>query len=332
VAFAAKRRVVINPARRNSKTRRKRNMTPKQIKFFGTPAQKAALRNSRRRKLNSSRARNTASRSRSYLPRKHRARTKNPGEILSLVLNPGGRKKGKTMAEPRRRRRSRASGRRSNRRRRSVANPHRHHHRRNRMHLNPSRRHHRRHNRRHNRRPNPGANGEGSFKNAMGQGLSFMGGYFISKYATQLVMGSANTSVAGYLGNAVATAVLAITAHIFPPTRNFSMALVAGGATQILARILSDNTAFGQITSSLGVGDYQMQNFVTPQRLVAPLESAQIEIPTGWGAPAPVVVSTQSAPGSPAASVPSHAAPSGMSSYNSAGLGRGMYSPAGLYS
>ena len=118
MALAAKRRVVINPGRRSVRRNRSRrkNLTAKQIKFFGTPAQKAALK--RRRKANSSRARNTASRSRSYLPRKHRrARAKNPGEILSLVLNPGGSKKGKNMAAHRRKR-SRASGRRSNTHRR----------------------------------------------------------------------------------------------------------------------------------------------------------------------------------------------------------------------
>ena len=38
------------------------------------------------------------------------------------------------------------------------------------------------------------------------------------------------------------------------------------------------------LTSQLGVGDYQMQNFVTPQRLQDPLNSAAIEIPSGWGA------------------------------------------------
>lgn len=158
-----------------------------------------------------------------------------------------------------------------------------------------------------------------------------MGGYFGSKFVTQLVMGSANTGVQGYLGNAAATAGLAIVAQMFPPTKKFAMALVAGGATQILARILSDNTAFGQLTSSLGVGDYQMQNFVTPQRLVAPLESAQIEIPAGWGGgTAPVAISTAAPPGTqPSTTAAAHPALSG---YNTQGLGRGMYSSAGLYS
>jgi hypothetical protein len=333
VALAAKRRVVVNAGRRRSrKHNARRKLTAKQIKYFGTPKQKAALKAHRRRKSTSSRARNTASRSRSYLPRKHRARSKNPGEILSLVLNPGGRKKGKSNMAESRSKRSRAA-KRGHRRHRARSNRrnkgqwwqmNRRHHRRRSNPAGHRRRHHHRRHRMHNRRRNAG---EGSFQNAIGQGLSFMAGYFGSKYVTQLVMTTSNTGVPGYLGNAVATAVLAITAGIFPPTKKFSMALIAGGATQILARIISDNTQIGQLTSALGVGDYQAQNFVTPQRLVDPLGSAQIEIPSGWGAPAPVVVSTASAPGSPAAAV--HPA---MSGWNNSGFGKGMYSAQGLYS
>lgn len=37
---------------------------------------------------------------------------------------------------------------------------------------------------------------------------------------------------------------------------------------------------------SIGMGLYLVQNFVTPQRLVAPLSSAKIEIPKGWAASA----------------------------------------------
>lgn len=32
-----------------------------------------------------------------------------------------------------------------------------------------------------------------------------------------------------------------------------------------------------------GMGVYMRQNFVTPQRLIAALQSAQIQIPQGWG-------------------------------------------------
>jgi hypothetical protein len=129
---------------------------------------------------------------------------------------------------------------------------------------------------------------------------------------TQIAMGSANTGMAGYFGNAIATAALALTAYMFK-MRKAAGAIVAGGAIQIVARALADSTAFGKLTSSLGVGDYQMQSFVTPQRLKDPLNSAEIEIPPGW---APTVIQTA-------------AAPAGMHGYNR--NGGGLYSGGGLY-
>jgi hypothetical protein len=322
VALAAKRRVVVNAGRR-TKRNKPRHMTAKQIKYFGSPAQKARLRG-RRRATNSSRAvRKTVSRARTYhRPRKSSARN-NPGDILSLVLNPGGRK-GKNMAASRKR--SRSSGRRSNyrrRRNRRLMNPH-HRRRRRNMRANPVRTNHRRRRRnytRHNRR-NFRRNQGGAFSHDIMQAIAAFGGYFGSKLLTQVAMGSANTGLTGDFGNAIATAVMAIAAGVFPPTKKLATMIVAGGAIQIVARILSDNTAFGTLTSQLGVGDYQMQNFVTPQRLTDPLNSAAIEIPSGWGAAPAVVVSSNAPPG----------AAHGTSGYSSQGMGRGLYSPAGIYS
>lgn len=329
MALAAKRRVVVNAGRRKTNRSRRRNLSAKQIKWFGTPAQKAALKSSRRRKANSSRARNTASRSRSYLPRKkHRARSKNPGEILSLVLNPGGRKKGHKNMAAKNMKRSRAAKRAYRRRMRAKANPSHYrpkHRRRTKARSNPSprRRYSRRsnHRRRHARRPNAG--GSGKFM----QGVMFLVGggvgFFGSKALTQMVMSSNNTGVTGYFGNAAATAAIALVAHMLPPTRKFSPAIIAGGVLQIIYRVLTDNTQLGQVLSSTGMGDYQMQNFVTPQRLIAPLDSAQIEMPTGWGASAPMAIATAAPPGAP---------PPGMHGYNTQGFGHGLYSPQGLYS
>ena len=127
--------------------------------------------------------------------------------------------------------------------------------------------------------------GGSGFSHDIMQAIAAFGGYFGSKLATQLAMGSANTGVAGYMGNAAATAALAIIAGIFPPTKKLATMIVAGGAIQIIARVLSDNTAFGTLTSQLGVGN-----------------------------------------------APPAAAPMGTSGYNSAGMGRGLYSPAGIYS
>ena len=321
MALAAKRRVVVNAGRR-TKRNKPRQLSAKQIKFFGTPAQKAALK--RRRATSRTSVRKTMNRARTYhKPRKSSAR-KNPGDILSLVLNPGGRK-GKNMAATRRRRKASASsGGRVRRRRRSVANPH--HRRRRRTMSNPApRRRSRRnygHRRRTNRRRNPGFSG-GGFSHDIMQAVAAFGGFFGSKLATQLVMGAGNTGVAGYMGNAAATAALAIIAGVFPPTKKLVTMIVAGGAIQIISRVLSDNTAFGTLTSQLGVGDYQMQNFVTPQRLIDPLNSAAIEIPSGWGAPPAVVVSSNAPPGA----MPAH----GTSGYNTQGNAKSLYSSQGIY-
>ena len=228
------------------------------------------------------------------------------------------------MAATRRRRKSSASSGRRVRRRRSVANPH--HRRRRRTMSNPApRRRSRRnygHRRRTNRRRNPGFSG-GGFSHDIMQAVAAFGGFFGSKLATQLVMGAGNTGVAGYMGNAAATAALAIIAGVFPPTKKLVTMIVAGGAIQIISRVLSDNTAFGTLTSQLGVGDYQMQNFVTPQRLIDPLNSAAIEIPSGWGAPPAVVVSSNAPPGA----MPAH----GTSGYNTQGNAKSLYSSQGIY-
>lgn len=325
MAVAAKTRVVVNSPRRARRNRRRRNLTPKQIKFFGTPAQKAALR---RQRANSRthRKRSTGapfSRKRRKARANHRPRTRsqarrNPGDILSLVLgNPGGKRKRGSMARSRRKSSGRRTRSRSNYpRRRRRSNPFRAHRRR--RHFNYGHRRRRRSNRRMNYRRNPAQIG-------LKQGVVFLvaggAGFIGSKLITQIAMGANNTGVAGYLGNGVATAVLAFAAHMLRGVvgTNAAPAVLAGGVLQVLWRIATDNTSLGSILSSSGMGDYQMQAFVTPQRLTAPLDSAAIEIPTGWGAPA-VAISSNAPPASVAA---------GMKGYNR--TGGGTYTGGGLY-
>jgi hypothetical protein len=116
-----------------------------------------------------------------------------------------------------------------------------------------------------------------------------IGGAVGSKLLTQAVLGANNTGVFGYAGNAGATAVLATLAHMFIKNRKIRDSIIMGGAVQIVLRLISDYTPYGKFTASLGMGDYLASNFVTPQRYVNALESAQVEIPAGWGAP-PIVV------------------------------------------
>lgn len=223
------------------------------------------------------------------------------------------------MAAPKRRR---------SRRRSRASNPRRYHRRRAASHRsNPARRRHhsyghrrRRTNRRHGRNP---AGGGMSVKQGMMFAVGAGVGFFGSKLLTQAVMGTSNTGATGYLGNAVATAGLAVTAHMMRGVlgKNAGLAVLSGGILQLIARILTDQTPFGAFTSTLGVGDYQAQAFVTPQRLIHPLDSAQIEIPPGWGAP-PVAIKSAGAP----------AAMLGAGGYATQGFGASLYSPQGLYS
>jgi len=330
MAIVDRRRVVINSGRRRTK-RRNRKLTAKQIKYFGTPAQKAALKRKNRRHTaagtrsrRNTAARRTVSRARAYT---HRKSSRNPGDILSMVLTPmanPGRKKGTKMAAHRRRRHHRRSARsndprRRHRRRGNPVHPVMYaHNRRRRRHNSPRRAHRRRYYRR-----NAARGGAGMAQVTQTMFLLVAGGvgFFGSKAATQMVMAANNTGVTGYVGNAIATAALTVAASVLPPTRKWAPAVAAGGILQIIMRILTDYTPFGQVTSSLGIGDYQMQNFATPQRLVDPLNSAQIEIPAGWGAPAVVVSSA--AP--PAGTLP---AP-GMHGFNR--TGGGLYSGGGMY-
>jgi hypothetical protein len=108
-----------------------------------------------------------------------------------------------------------------------------------------------------------------------------------SKLATQAVLQAKNTGVFGYAGNAAATFLLSFVAHKFMRNPAAARAIATGGAVQIVLRLISDYTPLGQYTSQLGVGDYMASNFVTPQRYVDALNSAQVELPPGW---APTVV------------------------------------------
>lgn len=323
MAVAAKTRVVVNSPRRHRKNRKRRmNLSPKQIKFFGTPAQKAALKRQRATKRNATHRKRTIGTpfrrknrkrraNRSHRPRTRSQARRNPGDILSLVLgNPGGKKKGKTMARRRRKSSGRRNRSRSNYRRRRRTNPvmHGRHH---------AYRHRRRKANRGRRRTHRNPGQAGGLKSGIVFLVAGGAGFIGSKMLTQMVMQANNTGVAGYLGNAVATAALAAAAHML---RGFvgkgaAPAVLAGGVLQIIWRIATDNTQLGSVLSNAGMGDYQMQAFVTPQRLQDPLNSAAIEIPAGWGAPA--------------VAIQSNAPPAGMKGYNRSG--GGSYTGGGLY-
>lgn len=205
-------------------------------------------------------------------------RSSNPGEILGFVLGPAagnpGRKRG-NMAKTK-----------ANRgKKRHYAKHHRSNpgHRMNRGHSKHRRRsnpgvmhHHRRHHRR-----NPGFGGEvgAIFTNAVFVIVGALG----SKLGAQAILGTNNVGIMGYAGNAATGAVLWFLADKWLKNKAAASGIIAGTMVQIILRVINDYTPFGSYVANLGMGDYQMQSFVTPQVLVNPWKNANVQIPAGWG-------------------------------------------------
>ena len=109
----------------------------------------------------------------------------------------------------------------------------------------------------------------------------------------QLVLGASNTGVMGYLANAASTALLTVAAHFAAP-RNMVLkaSVLAGGVASIISRIIQDFSLLGSYSSQVGLGDYLMSDFLTPQTLTNGLHTAALNRPS-WGnaaAPTPVNV------------------------------------------
>lgn len=253
--------------------RRRKNLSAKQIRFFGSPAQKAALKRkrSKKRKVGAKRHRprsaprsNPAPRKRrraaAKAPRRHKRRTakrRNPTPaIISWTLgNPARRKGKKTMA---RRRKKRSSVRRSNAGR-------------------STRRHTKRvmHRRRGSRR-NPGMGSLGSPMDWLQGGAGTLAGVVGARALPQMLLGASNAGPMGYAANFVTAAGLGWLTHmLFPRNRVLTGAVIAGGFAGTFARIISDKTSFGSALSMTGLGDwglglYQKSNFNNPQRVQGP--------------------------------------------------------------
>ena len=292
MAIARRRVSIANPARRK--------MSAKQIRFFGTKRQKAGLR--AKRKRNSPRwslrkaistyshqrkggteigrsikravqQRNTAHRRRTS-PRPVR---RNLGEQVLLTLgNPASKRR--QVAKHRKRTKKHTTASVHHRRRSSQSNPRRRY---------SARRTNRavRHNR---RRRNPMG---GSWGAEVTQALYIIAGAIGSKLGAQMVLGTSNTGFMGYGANLAAGGILAYAAKAVLKNDAAAKGIFAGAVVQVVLRLITDYTPFGQYASLQGVGDYMASNWVTPQRYVDGLHNAQIEIPNGWG-PAPMVMAS----------------------------------------
>lgn len=128
--------------------------------------------------------------------------------------------------------------------------------------------------------------GVGSVGGLVTTGTFAVVGALGSKLGAQLVLGTNNTGVFGYAGNLAAGAALWFLADKVMKNRNAAHGILIGTVIQVILRGLNDYTPFGSYVANLGMGDYQMQSYVTPQILVDPVNSADIRIPSGWGAPA----------------------------------------------
>ena len=136
------------------------------------------------------------------------------------------------------------------------------------------------------RRSNPGTFGGPS--DWLFGGVGVLAGVVGTRALPQLVLGSSNTGFMGYLANAASTALLTVAAHYAAPrNRVLSASVLAGGVASIISRVIQDYSLLGSASSQLGLGDYVMLDFLTPQTLT-PGNMGQLGKP-GWSAAAPAL-------------------------------------------
>lgn len=313
MAEFTRRTVLANPAparrktKSNSSSPRRRKFSAAQIAAgFGGKRRKAASRthkprnNAKARRANPTTKRRvvSANRTRTVVaprrPARRKASRRNPGDIITLALanpTPAASKGKSTMARSRKRsaspRRRRAAAPRRRRRRVSanpVARVHRRRTRRRRSNpvaAAPRRRRRtsvRRSTRRRSTRRNPSIGG-GAMSGLVTQAAWAIGGAVGSKLLTQAVLGSSNTGWMGYGGNIAAAFALSTATKMLLKNSAAGNAVLLGGMIQTLLRVLIDKTPFGAKVSNIGMGDYMAQNFLTPQRVVDGLHSAQLQPP-----------------------------------------------------
>lgn len=265
-------RIVANKGRRT-----RRNMSAKQIRFFGTKAQRAALTTKRSRHRKRSTAKRTAAkRTRRAVSRRRPAVKHNAGEIVGYTLQKPNRGTKRSSRKPAKKGTHKMATTKKARRRSAGSGPKKH---RRRL---PATRHNRGH-----RRSNPGL---GSIGPLLTTSAFALAGAAASKIIPQMVLGANNTSWVGYAANALTGFLLYLAAEKVLKNHVAATGVAIGTAVMIMDRMINDMTPFGSYLSGAGFGDYQAQAFVTPQSLVDPYNSARIAIPGPWqpAAPAPM--------------------------------------------
>jgi hypothetical protein len=266
-------------------------------------------------------------RKKSYKKRAKHAARRNTGEILAYTLasgNPGRKAKKKTMATRKRKLKFGSKAWRAKYARKAKANTGRPRHRRRSTASTGTRRRARRRNmgvrrntgRRYARRRNTGRRnpGTGSIGEVITTSTFVLVGALGSKLGAQLVLGANNTGVVGYAGNLAAGGVLWFLTDKVMKNKTAASGVIAGTVAQLILRLINDYTPFGSYVSQLGMGDYQMQSYVTPQILTDPTNNSNVLIPNGWGQPAAIAA--------PAAA---------MGKKSSSGMGASSYDDGGLF-
>ncbi len=235
---------IANPARKKPMAKK---LSAKQIRYFGTPRQKAALKAKRKATKHRARTAPVKHKRKNSAPRHHHAKKrtatkrKNP-EIISFLLGNPARKKGHTMASHKKKKRAASK---------SAGSPRRHGKRKvmNKAH----------------RKRNAGYSGALPKPVEWAKlGVGGIGGGFLTRILPQFA-GSSNTGPMGYALNALAAVGITIGVHMVTKDKFLTMGAATGGALALS-----------------GFGDYMVSNFVTPQRIVNP-QSAIWEVPSGWG-------------------------------------------------
>ena len=266
MAYATVTTKIQNPAGLKKKGVQKvaKHLSAKQIKYFGTKRQKAALkakRNSARHAPRTKPQKNSAHSKRLafFKPTKlFKKKKKNPvPEIISLTLGNPAHKKGKAMAARKKTKKYKKSA-----ASRSNAGSH--------------------HKKKitHHKKRNPGALGRPV--DWLKGGVGVIGGAVGARMLPELA-GTSNTGGMGYALNIGATLGLGFLAHMFLKQPVITAGVIAGGVAATLVRIATDQTQYGQYLALSGArhgyGDYVVWNFSQPQRVTGANAS---RIDTAW--------------------------------------------------
>lgn len=250
-----------NPAGKRS------TMTAKQIKYFGTPRQKAALKAKRSKARHSSKKRHAPAKRHNAAPRKkaaksshrhsakkrtkktsHRSRPvkRNPPELVAFLAGNPAKRRSKVAHSTKKKKKSSA-------RRSSNAGFRR---------TKKTSRHSSR------RRGNPAGI---SVKEMVYGGGGGLVGFFGSAGLAQMFLGGSNSGMMGYAVAAAATIGLTILSHmLLPREKAVTLGVAIGGVMNLGRKIITDQTPFGAYLNlppnqgGMGMGDYMIANWGPP--------------------------------------------------------------------